>query len=129
MITFDSPFRPFGSFTTADATRLADALKAIADPTRLRILHLLRRYGSMSVSDLALKLDAKQPLVSHHLKVLDQSELIYTTKDGLRAIDGLVVARLSRMIDPGAVDADTTAVDDGATHGGTVVPHSGEVSA
>lgn len=111
MTTFDSPFRPFGPFTAADAGRLADALKVLADPARLRILHLLRRHGSMTVSDLVSRLNMKQPNVSHHLKVLDQAGLIFTTETGLRAIAVDAVNRLARMIDPGLDNAETTAVD------------------
>ncbi|GAA2696378.1 ArsR/SmtB family transcription factor [Actinoplanes palleronii] len=111
MSAFSSPFRPYGAFTAADAARLADALKVIADPARLRILGLLRRHGPTTVSDLVARTGMKQPNVSHHLKVLGQSGLIRTTDAGLREIDVDAVARLSRMIDPGDNGPAATTVD------------------
>ena len=45
-----------------DALPLADLLQALADPTRLRILSLLRRM-ELSVGELAILLDQSQPRV------------------------------------------------------------------
>lgn len=122
-----SPFTPYGHFSLRADDRLVVQLKAMADPTRLRILHLLRRHGSMTVSDLVSRLDPKQSTVSHHLKILDGAGLIRTADDNRREIVIDAVARLSRLIDPGDPAADVTAVD--AAQDATVVPHSGQVSA
>ena len=52
-----------------DALPLADLLQALADPTRLRILALLRRM-ELSVGELAILLDQSQPRVSRHVRIL-----------------------------------------------------------
>ena len=52
-----------------DAQPLADLLQALADPTRLRILALLRRM-ELSVGELAIILDQSQPRVSRHVRIL-----------------------------------------------------------
>lgn len=53
----------------SDLIDFVDALKAIAEPTRLRIVRLLSR-GEMSVSELVRVLGQSQPRVSRHLKLL-----------------------------------------------------------
>ena len=52
-----------------DPDTLVDALKAAGEPTRLRILALLRR-GDLAVGELVQILDQSQPRLSHHLKTL-----------------------------------------------------------
>jgi len=65
-------------------TELAQQLKAIGDPTRLRILQLLPRtktcQGVYNVSELADELGIPQPTVSHHLKILSQAKLVSCEK-------------------------------------------------
>jgi ArsR family transcriptional regulator len=55
-----------------DAERLAAALKAIADPARLRLLSLIQAQPDHEacVCHLTEPLGLSQPTVSHHLKVL-----------------------------------------------------------
>lgn len=55
---------------------------AFSDPTRLRILHLLRG-GELCVGDLVGILDLPQPTVSRHLGYLRRSGLVATRKQGL----------------------------------------------
>ena len=52
---------------TSDPNTLVDALKAAGEPTRLRILALLRR-GDLAVGELVQILDQRQPRLSQHLK-------------------------------------------------------------
>ncbi len=51
------------------------ALVALADPLRWRIVQLLERE-ELCVCHLVDELDAAQPLVSHHLKVLRDAGLV-----------------------------------------------------
>jgi ArsR family transcriptional regulator, arsenate/arsenite/antimonite-responsive transcriptional repressor len=55
-----------------DAEQLASALKAIADPARLRLLSLIQAQPAHEacVCHLTDPLGLTQPTVSHHLKVL-----------------------------------------------------------
>ncbi len=57
---------------------LVSTLKALADPTRLRILHLLSEE-SRSSSEIARELRLRLPTVVHHLRILRLAELIQIT--------------------------------------------------
>lgn len=60
------------------ATDLADALKAIADPARLRLISLVNASptGEMCACDLPDLLDRTQPTVSHHLSILVRAGIL-----------------------------------------------------
>ncbi len=60
-------------------------LTALAEPTRLRIVELLRGRPS-SVNEIAKKLDLSQPQTSKHLK--------YLTKAGIVAVQPLAQQRI-----------------------------------
>ncbi|MFH1284527.1 MAG: metalloregulator ArsR/SmtB family transcription factor [Candidatus Peregrinibacteria bacterium] len=60
---------------------LAEILKVISEPNRLKILCLLKS-GSKCVCEVQNMLDLKQNLVSHHLKVLKDAKLIDYEKQG-----------------------------------------------
>jgi ArsR family transcriptional regulator len=66
----------------AASKSVSDKFAAFSDPTRLRILHLLRG-GEMCVGDLVTILDMPQPTVSRHLAYLRRSALVATRKGGL----------------------------------------------
>lgn len=53
----------------------AESLIALAEPTRLRIVDILRDEPR-SVNDLAHLLKVRQPQVSKHLRVLSQARLV-----------------------------------------------------
>ncbi len=61
---------------------VSDKFAAFSDPTRLRILHLLRD-GELCVGDLVTILDLPQPTISRHLAYLRRSALVETRKSGL----------------------------------------------
>src|SRR4029453_7232275 len=61
--------------------RLAALFQALADPTRLRILALLR-VMELSVGELAQLLGQSQPRVSRHVRILSDSGLIGRRKEG-----------------------------------------------
>ena len=58
--------------------------RALSDPTRLRILHLLLE-GELCVGDLVELLDQPQPTASRHLAYLRRSGLVGVRKHGLWA--------------------------------------------
>ncbi len=60
---------------------LVTALKAAAEPTRLRIL-LLLQAGELNVKDLTLILGQSQPRLSRHLKLLSEAGLIERFREG-----------------------------------------------
>lgn len=57
------------------------AFKAIADPTRRAILHLLRRQ-EMSAGALAEHFDVTKPSMSHHFSVLREAGLVTSRREG-----------------------------------------------
>lgn len=62
-------------------TQLSSVLKASADPIRLDILRLLKR-DSLAASELASVLQVKQSALSHHLKVMTQSQWLSPRREG-----------------------------------------------
>jgi len=64
-----------------EALPLADLLQALADPTRLRILALLRRM-ELSVGELAIILDQSQPRVSRHVRILADAGIVERRREG-----------------------------------------------
>ncbi|HOY28035.1 MAG TPA: autorepressor SdpR family transcription factor [Flavobacteriales bacterium] len=57
------------------------AFKALNDPTRRRILELLRQCD-MTAGDIANEFDMSFPSVSHHLDQLRQAGLVASMKEG-----------------------------------------------
>lgn len=62
-------------------TSLVNVLKAAAEPTRLRILALLRT-GPLTVKDLTRILGQSQPRLSRHLKLLAEAGLVERAPEG-----------------------------------------------
>lgn len=85
---------------SADAAgRLAHQLKAIADPTRLRLLSMIAAHegGEACVCDLTEPVGLSQPTVSHHLKVLVDAGLVSRDKRGVWAYYALVPGALGAL--------------------------------
>lgn len=60
---------------------VSQTFKALSDPTRLRILHLLFQ-GEHSVNDIADKLSLLQSTVSHQLRFLKNLRLVKFRREG-----------------------------------------------
>ncbi|QOR71943.1 winged helix-turn-helix transcriptional regulator [Ruania alkalisoli] len=73
-----------------------DPFTVLADPTRRRILDLLREQDLM-VSELVDLLRTAQPNVSKHLKVLDEAHLVNARVDGPRRHYALVSEPLREL--------------------------------
>lgn len=73
-----------GGLSTGDANDLATALKALADPVRLRLLSLIgdAPEGSVCACDLTDPLDRSQATVSHHTSVLVAAGFIVREQRG-----------------------------------------------
>lgn len=63
-------------------SRIAEVLKAMADPTRLKILHSLH-HGERCVSDILEVVGGSQANVSKHLSVLKRAGLVDCRREGL----------------------------------------------
>jgi ArsR family transcriptional regulator len=82
-----------------EATGLARAFAALADPARLRILSILASAaeGEVCVCDLVDPIGRSQPTVSHHLRVLSEAGLIEGDKRGRWVWYRVVAARLAEL--------------------------------
>ena len=58
-----------------------EIFKALADPTRRRILRLLGTK-EMNAGDIAARFDISAPSMSHHFNVLKGADLIFARRDG-----------------------------------------------
>jgi ArsR family transcriptional regulator len=68
----------------AQADDLADLFRALADPTRVQMLHLLRAATEpICVCDFTAAFDLGQPTVSHHLAKLKDAGLVTSFKRGV----------------------------------------------
>jgi DNA-binding transcriptional ArsR family regulator len=61
------------------------ALKAIAEPRRREILHLVSE-DERSAGEIAARFDVTRSAISQHLKVLREAELITERRDGTRRL-------------------------------------------
>ncbi|WP_460519053.1 ArsR/SmtB family transcription factor [Humibacter antri] len=60
----------------------AAVFRALADPTRQRILELLRESDELTVTQIASNFDFAQPTISQHLRVLKQVEAVKVRSAG-----------------------------------------------
>ena len=80
--------------TDEQAVDLARLLKALADPTRLRLVSMVAAHdgGEACVCDLTEPLGLTQPTVSHHLRVLVEAGVLSRDKRGVWAFYSIVPA-------------------------------------
>ena len=65
------------------AETYASWFKALADPTRIQLVHLLARTGRpMSVGEIVEQAPVGQSTVSHHLKVLAEVRFVLAERQG-----------------------------------------------
>jgi ArsR family transcriptional regulator len=90
-----------GPLAPEEAESLARALKAIADPARLRLLSLIQAQpdGEACVCHLTEPLGLGQPTVSHHLKVLLEAGLVEREQRGSWAYFRVVPDQLRALRD------------------------------
>ena len=71
-------------------------LKAIAEENRLRIICFLKG-GEKCVCDIVDFLDLPQNLVSHHLKILREQQVVVARKVGLKVFYAIDKRKLSNI--------------------------------
>lgn len=80
-------------------SQLAEIFKALADPTRVRMLHALS-HAELCVGDLAAVLEMTESAVSHQLRLLRSLRVVRSRRDGKQvyyALDDEHVARLFQI--------------------------------
>lgn len=65
-----------------DLYSMADVIKAMGDPTRLKIIYLLS-HGELCVCEIYGALEKPQPTISHHLNILKKAGFLKWRKEGL----------------------------------------------
>jgi DNA-binding transcriptional ArsR family regulator len=75
-----------------------EAIAALADPTRRRIVELLAD-GERSAGDLAAQFPVSRPAVSRHLRVLRETGLVHVRDDAQRRLYSLDPAPLVELDD------------------------------
>jgi len=82
--------------TAGQAADLARLLKALADPTRLRLVSIVAAHegGEACVCELTGPLGLTQPTISHHLKILVDAGIFTRDKRGVWAYYALVPAAM-----------------------------------
>lgn len=76
---------------------LSNVYKALADPTRRRVLQLLRERD-MSAGELAEQFDSAWPTLSRHFAILREADLIQGEKRGASIIYSLKVSVLEEAL-------------------------------
>jgi ArsR family transcriptional regulator len=77
-------------------TAVLRVARALADPTRFRLLRAIAARGELSCRELVARFPVSQATVSHHLRVLADAGLVTARQDGpyhrYRAVDGALEA-------------------------------------
>jgi ArsR family transcriptional regulator len=83
----------------SEADLLANRFKALADPTRLRLISLVAAHAGQEacVCDLTDPVGLSQPTVSHHLKVLVEAGVLTRAQRGKWAYYRLVPETLNAL--------------------------------
>ncbi len=87
-----------GQLTEEQARLVAQAMSALATPSRVRILAALRERPR-SVSELMAAAEMEQSAVSHQLRLLRDIGLIVGERDGRRIVYSLYDDHVASLID------------------------------
>ena len=97
------PSASFSALQQGEARAQATLFRALADPTRLQILALLRDQAEqLCVSELVNQFRLAQPTISHHLHLLREAKLVDFRKHGLHAyyfVCPETLAQAQRLLD------------------------------
>lgn len=74
-----------------------DRFKALSDPTRRKILEMLRK-NDLSAGDIADGFDISKPSISHHLTILKNADLVSSEKEGQSVIYSLNTSVLDDLM-------------------------------
>lgn len=76
---------------------MADVWKALADPTRRKILELLKKKD-MNAGEIAEEFNMTKPSISNHLSILKQADLVEAEKQGQNVIYSLKTSVLEDIM-------------------------------
>jgi DNA-binding transcriptional ArsR family regulator len=81
---------------------LVGVLYALGDPVRLRIVQQLATEGELTCN--AFDCDVAKSTLSHHFKILRESGVVYSRKEGTQHLNSLRRDELERLF-PGVLEA------------------------
>ena len=76
----------------------AEILKALAQPTRLKILELLRN-GERCICEIVPAINGEQSNISRHISLMQKSNLVTTRKDGVKVMVKVSDPRVFEILD------------------------------
>jgi len=76
----------------------AEILKALAQPTRLKILELLRE-GERCICEIVPAINGEQSNISKHISLMQKSHLVTTRKDGVRVMVKVKDPKIFEILD------------------------------
>ena len=76
---------------------MSSVFKALSDPTRRRVLQLLRQ-GPMSAGELSARFEVSKPTMSAHFSVLKEADLVHAEKVGKSVIYHLKLSVLEEAL-------------------------------
>jgi DNA-binding transcriptional ArsR family regulator len=76
----------------------AEVLKALAQPTRLKILEMLRG-GERCICEIVPAINGEQSNISRHISTMQKSHLITTRKDGVKVMVKVRDPRIFEILD------------------------------
>lgn len=75
------------TFDEATAEEYARWFHCLADPTRIRILHIVASAGRpMTVGEIVEQVGKSQSTVSKHLQLLTDTQYVFSEPDGVRTL-------------------------------------------
>ncbi len=96
IVSFAEPGALYSNFR-AVASDIAGRTRALADPTRLIILRMIRNFSLIN-TEMAKALDLSRPTVSVHAKILREAGLIESYQEGRQTRHRIVRAEVLRLL-------------------------------
>lgn len=76
----------------------AEVLKALAQPTRLKILECLRN-GEKCICEIVPVINGEQSNISRHISLMQKSHLVTTRKDGVKVMVNVKDPKVFEILD------------------------------
>ena len=76
---------------------MGDVWSALADPTRRKILTLLK-VQDLNAGEIAEQFNMTKPSISHHLSILKQAELVTSQKHGQNIVYSLNISVFEEIL-------------------------------
>jgi ArsR family transcriptional regulator len=76
----------------------AEVLKVLAQPTRLKILELLRN-GERCICEIVPAINGEQSNISRHISLMQKSNLVTTRKDGVKVMVKVKDPKIFEILD------------------------------